>query len=130
MDFYTDVLLLGDDILYRGYENGSAVQYREKCRPTLYFVPRDQSKESKYKTLDGRYAHPKRFDGARDARTFIEQYENVDGLEVHGYDRFVYQFIADKFPDEIHFDMDLMRIFTIDIEVGCDNAFPSLEECQ
>ena len=63
MNFYTDVLLLGDDILFRGYENGSAVQYREKCRPTLYFVPREQSKESKYKTLDGRYAHPKRFDG-------------------------------------------------------------------
>ena len=130
MDFYTDVLLLGDDILYRGYESGTAVQYREKCRPMLYFVPRDQSKGSKYKTLDGRYAHPKRFDGARDARTFIEQYENVDGLEVHGYDRFVYQFIADKFPDEIHFDMDLMKIFTIDIEVGCDNGFPSVEECQ
>jgi len=44
MNFYTDVLLLGDDILYRGYENGSPVQYREKIRPTLFFVPRDQSK--------------------------------------------------------------------------------------
>ncbi len=58
MDFYTDVLLLGDDILYRGYEGQEPVQYREKVRPTLYFVPEDQSKTSKYKTLDGRYAHP------------------------------------------------------------------------
>ena len=130
MNFYTDVLLLGDDILYRGYSNGEPVQYREKCRPTLYFVPKDQTRESKYKTLDGRYAHPKRFDGARDAREFIQQYQNVDGLEVHGYDRFVYQFIADKFPDEIQFDMDVMKIYTIDIEVGCDNGFPSVEECQ
>jgi DNA polymerase elongation subunit (family B) len=130
MNFYTDALLLGDDILYRGYSNGERVQYREKCRPTLYFVPSDQTRESKYKTLDGRYAHPKRFDGARDAREFIQQYENVDGLEVHGYDRFVYQFIKDKFPDEIQFDMDLMKIYTIDIEVGCDNGFPSVEECQ
>ncbi|UNH61265.1 DNA polymerase [Synechococcus phage S-SZBM1] len=130
MDFYTDVLLIGDDILYRGYSNGESVQYREKCRPTLFFVPSDQSKASKYKTLDGRNAHPKRFDGARDAREFIQKYENVDGLEVHGYDRFVYQYIADKFPDEIRFDMDLMKIYTIDIEVGCDNGFPSVEECQ
>tara|TARA_Y100000004_G_scaffold15186_1_gene15947 strand:+ start:6224 stop:8713 length:2490 start_codon:yes stop_codon:yes gene_type:complete len=130
MNFYTDVLLLGDDILYRGYENGSPVQYREKIRPTLFFVPRDQSKASKYKTLDGRYAHPKRFDGARAARDFMQQYENVEGMEVHGYDRFVYQFIADKFKDEIRFDMDLMTIYTIDIEVGCDNGFPSVEACQ
>ena len=130
MGFYTDCLLLGDDILYRGYEDGDAITYREKCRPTLYFVPQDQSKKSKYKTLDNRYAHPKRFDGARDARSFIEKYENVEGLEVHGYDRFVYQFIAEKFPDEVDFDMNLMKIFTIDIEVGCDNGFPSVEECR
>ena len=62
MGFYTDVLLLGDDILYRGYEDGDAITYREKIRPLLYFVPQDQTKKSKYKTLDGRYAHPKRFD--------------------------------------------------------------------
>ena len=130
MDFYTDVLLLGDDILYRGYEGQEPVQYREKVRPTLYFVPQDQSKKSKYKTLDGRYAHPKSFDGARDARSFIEKYEHVDGLEVHGYERFVYQYIAERFPDEIRFDMDAMKIFTIDIEVGCDNGFPSVEECR
>ena len=130
MDFYTDVLLLGDDILYRGYEGQEPVQYREKVRPTLYFVPEDQSKKSKYKTLDGRYAHPKKFDGARDARSFLEKYEHVDGLEVHGYERFVYQYIAERFPDEIRFDMDLMKIFTIDIEVGCDNGFPSVEECR
>ena len=30
MGFYTDVLLLGDDILYRGYEDGDAITYREK----------------------------------------------------------------------------------------------------
>ena len=130
MGFYTDCLLLGDDILYRGYEDGDAITYREKCTPTLYFVPQDQSKKSKYKTLDNRYAHPKKFDGARDARSFIEKYENVEGLEVHGYDRFVYQFIAEKFPDEVDFDMNLMKIFTIDIEVGCDNGFPSVEECR
>ena len=130
MKFYTDVLLLGDDILYRGYEHGEPVQYREKIRPTLFFVPNNQSKQSKFKTLDGRYAHPKRFDGAREARQFIEHYAGVEGMEVHGYDRFVYQFIADKFPDEVRFDMDQMKIYTIDIEVGCDNGFPSVEACQ
>ena len=127
MKFYTNILLLGDNILYRGYENGAPVQYRDRIRPTLFFVPNDQTKKSRYKTLDGRYAHPKKFDGAREAREFIEQYKSVDNLEVHGYERFVYQYISEKFDEEIHFDMSQMKIYTIDIEVGCDNGFPDVE---
>ena len=130
MKFYTNVLLLGDNILYRGYEGKEPVQYRERIRPTLFLVPSDQRKESKFRTLDGRYAHPKRFDGAREAREFIDQYTHVDGIEVHGYERFVYQWIAENNPGEIEFDMSAMKIYTIDIEVACENGFPDVQACQ
>ena len=125
--FYTSLVLLGDDILYRGYEHGRPVQYREKCRPTMFLVPDAQKKETPYKTLDGRRAYPKRFDGAREAREFMKQYENAAGLEVHGYERFVYQHIGQKFPGEIDYDMSKMKIYTIDIEVACENGFPDVE---
>ena len=126
-DFYTSVCLLGDDILIRGYEHGSPVQYREKSRPTLFLVPQAQQKTSKYRTLDGRYAFPKQFDGAREAREFIKQYEGASGLEVHGYERFVYQHIAQKWKGEIDYDMSQMKIWTIDIEVACENGFPDVQ---
>ena len=126
-DFYTSVCLLGDDILIRGYEQGSPVQYREKSRPTLFLVPQAQQKKSKYQTLDGRYAFPKQFDGAREAREFIKQYEGASGLEVHGYERFVYQHIAQKWKGEIDYDMSQMKIWTIDIEVACENGFPDVQ---
>ena len=126
-DFYTSVCLLGDDILIRGYEHGSPVQYREKSRPTLFLVPQAQQKKSKYRTLDGRYAFPKQFDGAREAREFIKQYEGASGLEVHGYERFVYQHIAQKWKGEIDYDMSQMKIWTIDIEVACENGFPDVQ---
>lgn len=125
--FYTNVCLLGDDILYRGYEHGNPVQYREKSSPIMFLVPAAQSKPSKYKTLDGRYAHEKQFDGAREAREFMKQYENAAGMEVHGYERFVYQHIAQKFSGEIDYDMSKMKIYTIDIEVACENGFPDVE---
>jgi DNA polymerase elongation subunit (family B) len=125
-DFYTSVCLLGDDVLIRGYEQGSPVQYREKSRPTLFLVPQAQQKTSKFKTLDGRYAFPKQFDGAREARGFIKQYEGASGLEVHGYERFVYQHIAQKWKGEIDYDMSQMKIWTIDIEVACENGFPDV----
>ena len=49
-DFYTNLCLVGDDILYRGYEDGEPVQYREKSKPVMYLVPDAQSKPSNYKT--------------------------------------------------------------------------------
>ena len=125
--FYTNLVLLGDDILYRGYEHGKPVQYREKSKPVMYLVPQAQSKPSNYHTLDGRKAYPKVFDGAREARDFMKQYENAAGMEVHGYERFVYQHIAQKFPGEVDYDMTKMRIYTIDIEVACENGFPDVE---
>jgi len=126
-EFYTNLCLLGNDILYRGYENGQPVQYREKSQPVMYLVPDAQKKPSKYKTLDGRKAYPKQFDGARDAREFLKQYENAAGLEVHGYERYLYQHISKKFPSEVDYDMTKMKIYTIDIEVACENGFPDVE---
>ena len=125
--FYTNLVLLGDDILYRGYEHGQRVQYRDRSSPVLFFVPKAQSKDTKYKTLDGRRAYKKQFNGAREAREVLKQYENTDGLEVHGYERFLYQHINQKFPTDIDYNMSMMKIYTIDIEVACENGFPDVQ---
>ena len=125
-NFYTNLVLLGDDILYRGYEHGQPVQYREKSRPVMFMVPQAQSRPTDYRTLDGRRAYPKQFSGAREARDFMNQYQDAAGMEVHGYERFVYQHIGQKFPGEIDYDMSQMKIYTIDIEVACENGFPDV----
>ena len=46
--FYTNLVLLGDDILYRGYEHGQRVQYRDRSSPVLFFVPKAQTKPTKF----------------------------------------------------------------------------------
>ena len=86
---YTNVTLLGDAVLCRGYENGSPISFKQIIKPTL-FVP---SPKGKWKSLDGKQMAPVVQDGARRAREFIEKYKDVDGFEVHGYERFVYQWI-------------------------------------
>ena len=129
-DFYTNVIIFGDTALVRGYRNGERVQYREKTSPSLFLVPTNQSKKSKYRTLDGRYAHKKKFDGVREARDFLQKYSDVEGMEVHGYERFVFQHIAQKFPNRVNYDIKKMGIWTIDIEVACENGFPDVEACQ
>jgi DNA polymerase elongation subunit (family B) len=123
--FYTNIQLAGDTILYRGYEDGQPVQFRSQFSPTLY-VP--SKKKERFKTLDGRNVSPVKFGAAREAREFIKQYENVENFEVHGYERFVYQYIRQEFPKEVDYDINQMKIYALDIEVKCENGFPNVEE--
>ena len=123
--FYTNIQLAGNTILYRGYENGQQIQSRTHFSPTLFVT---SNKEEKYKTLDGENVKPIKFESPREAREFIGKYENVENFSVYGYERYVYQFIAEEFPGEIDYDMKQMKIFSMDIEVACENGFPNVEE--
>lgn len=123
--YYTNVTLLGDAILCRGYEDGSPISYKEIIKPVL-FVP---SPKGDWKTLEGKTMAPVVQDGARRAREFIQKYKDVDGFEVHGYERFVYQWISEKYPGDLRFNLKHMKICTIDIEVACENGFPDTEAC-
>ena len=123
---YSNVTLLGDSILCRGYENGDQVSFKEIIKPTL-FVP---SPKGKWKSLTGESMTPVKQDGAKRAREFLEKYKDVDNFEVHGYERFVYQWISEKYPGQLKFNMDQMKIYTIDIEVACENGFPDVEASQ
>ena len=120
---YTNVTLLGDTILCRGYENGQQISFREVIKPTL-FVP---SQKGDWRSVDGQKMSPVVQDGARRAREFIAKYKDVDGFEVHGYERFVYQWISEKYPERMKFNLRTMKIYTIDIEVECENGFPDTE---
>ena len=47
---------------------------------------------------------------------------------MHGYERYVYQYISKEFPNEVDYDISQMKIFALDIEVQCENGFPNVEE--
>ena len=123
--FYTNIQLAGDTILYRGYEDGRPVHYRESFSPTLYVLSK---KKEKFKTLDGKYVSPVKFGTAREAREFIKTYAGVENFEVHGYERFVYQYIREQFPTDVDYDINQMKVYALDIEVQCENGFPNVEE--
>ena len=90
MSFYTNVQLVGNNFLYLGYEDGQRSQREFKFSPTLFVVT---DKKTNHKTLDGRYAKPIKFGTVKEAKAFAEQYKEVQNFEVHGYDRYLYQFI-------------------------------------
>ena len=125
MNFYTNVQMVGDHFLVRGYENGRHFMTREKFSPTL-FVP--SKKPTKYKTLNGEYVEAVQPGSVRDCREFFKTYTGVENLKIYGNEKYIYQYISDKYPEnEIKFDISKIKLTTIDIEVASENGFPDVE---
>lgn len=125
MRFYTNVQMVGDHFLIRGYENGRHFMTREKFYPTL-FVP--SKKNTQYQTLNGEYVEAVQPGSVRDCREFIKKYDGVEGFSISGNDRYIYQYISETYPeDELKFDISKIKVTTIDIEVASENGFPDVE---
>ena len=125
MRFYTNVQMVGDHFLVRGYENGKHFMTREKFYPTL-FVP--SKKNTQYKTLNGEYVEAVQPGTVRECRDFIKKYDGIEGFNISGNDRYIYQYISETYPeDELKFDISKIKVTTIDIEVASENGFPDVE---
>jgi len=125
LKFYTNVQMVGNDFLVRGYENGKHFTTREKFNPT-FFIP--SKKNTKYKTLEGEYVESIQPGTVRDCREFIKRYSDVQNFKIYGNERFIYQYISEIYPeDEIKFDISKIKLTTIDIEVASENGFPDVD---
>ena len=125
MKFYTSVQQSGNTILVRGYDHGRQFSDRVKFDPTL-FLP--TNKPSEWKTLDGKRVRPVKQGTIKDAKEFVETHKEMSDFPVYGQTRYNNQYILEEYPwDEMKFDMNQIRIFTIDIETGAENGFPDIE---
>ena len=127
MRFYTNVQLIGNQFLVRGVENGERFETRDEFFPTLFVKTK---KDSKYRTLSGEEVEPINPGTVRDCRDFYKKYDSIDGFEIYGNDRYIYQYISEKYPeDEIKFDISKIKLVTLDIEVASEAGFPDVESC-
>ena len=107
MRFYTNVQMVGDNFLVRGHENGRHFATREKFYPTLFV---DSKKKTKYKTLNGDYVEAIEPGTVRESRDFIKKYRDIENFNIYGNERFIYQYISEKYPeDEIKFDVKQIK---------------------
>ena len=102
MDFYTNVCRTRDKILVKGYQNGKQVKQTVAYRPNHY-VPSTKG-ETAFRSLDGRPLEAVNLSSMGGARKFRESYQGTVGFEIHGYDRYIYTYIADQFRGDIKWD--------------------------
>jgi DNA polymerase elongation subunit (family B) len=121
--FYTYAKHYGNSILYRGIENGKRVTGRRDFKPTM-FVKSD--KPSKYKSMYGESVSPIQFDSNKEAAEFAERYKEVSNFPIYGQTNWNYQFLTEKYPNDIDWDINQIKIFSVDIETTVENGFPDV----
>jgi len=129
MDFYTNVTVFGNSVLARGVKNGERITIRHKYQPTLFVPVNPQSSNHCYhlsKTLDGKWLTPVLQESVKEAKEFIEQYQNQPGM-IYGFTRWPYQWISDTFKTEIKWDMSKIMVATMDIETESEYGFPQVD---
>ena len=129
MKFYTNVQLIGNQFLVRGVDNGKRYEHRDEFFPTL-FVKSKKNIKTKYKTLSGESVEAINPGTVRDCREFYKKYEDIENFEIYGNDRYIYQYISEKYPqDEVKFDISKIKLVTLDIETTSEQGFPDVESC-
>ena len=119
MEFYTSVHPVGDKILVRGYQNGRAYQRKIDFYPTLFVTSKVPSK---WKTLEDTFVDEIKPGGIRETREFIKRYDGVEGFPVYGNTNYAYQYISDTYEDDVNWDMEQIKVYTIDIETETENG--------
>lgn len=127
MRFYTNINRYGNNLLYRGYEDGRRIKRKITFKPTLYVKGKGKSQ---FVALDGTNVDAIKLDSMREAKEFIEKYKEVENFKIYGNTNYIAQFIAEEFPGEIKFDRSAIRVHNIDIEVASDEGFPEPDQAK
>jgi DNA polymerase elongation subunit (family B) len=124
-NFYTSVERFANSILWRGYENGRRFSRKVDYKPTLFISSKEDV--NFYSLLGNKFVKPKKFDSMSIAKEFLEQYKDVSGFDICGNTNYVQQFIQEKYPNDIKFDIKQINIFSFDIEVDISEKLPDME---
>ena len=123
MNFYTNVIQWGNNLLVREVKNGQRTNSKVRYSPTLY-APVE--KQTPYKNLDGGYVTDLSFSTMKEAKEWVSSMKNQPYL-VYGNTQYPYTYIADNYQGQINWDLEKLLIVTIDIEVQCENGFPAAD---
>ena len=121
--FYTNIIQWGNNLLLREIVNGERVNRRVKYSPTM-FCP--VMRQTKYKTLQGKYVMPIKHETIKEAKNWVQQYEDQPHL-VYGNTNYQFSYLYEQYPN-LDWNMDEILIITIDIEVACENGFPNVKD--
>jgi len=129
MDFYTNVSRRGNKLLVRGVKNGHRYTEKVAYRPTMFLENKANTNSvSGWSTIHGNPVEPIEFDEMGEVKKFVDSYSMVSGIQVHGQNNFVTQYISDRYGnEELEFDDTQINVAYLDIETPSNDGFPRPE---
>lgn len=122
MNFYFDFHRNRNKIFYRGYEDGEEVYRKVDFYPELFIS--DKNSTEPWRSISGIRLSTVNPGKMSDCKKYIEERSDINGVEIFGNENYATQFIVEKFPDEVDYDLDKIRIASLDIETACERGFP------
>ena len=124
-DQYTNVCIINNRICFRGRKpNGDRIKDRLLHLPSLWIE--DPNTMDQWRSVDGKKLRKVIFNSTGEASNFVRNQGKFKGM-VHGVSDWVYQWLKKLYPDGLDYDLGLVRIFYLDIEVLSRDGFPDPE---
>lgn len=126
---YTFYKQYGNSILFTYVDDqGNTRHTKVNDYKPMLFTKSEESTE--YKSIYGYNLKPIKFDSIKSAKSFFEQYKDVDGFEVEGNYKFANQFTIELYEGKPpNFNPAIIRGCILDIEVTAPE-FPKPEEAK
>lgn len=118
--FYTYVGQTYEEILLSGYEDGVKFNRKIPYDPVL-FVPGNGG----YKTVDGKNLSRIDFNGIKEARKFIKNYDQISNFKLYGHSNFPYVYLYEHYR-KCTVNPRKIRIGNLDIETDSQNGFGNI----
>ena len=113
-------------ISLRGWDDQEGGSFKKKVpfKPT-FFLP--SKKETEWKTLEGTLLLLFNLALSENAEISSSNTKDVEGTKIYGFDRMLYQFLAEEYPGEVEYDVNKIKLWSLDIETSSENGFPKPE---
>lgn len=122
--FYTSVERYGNNILWRGYENGRPFSRKVQYEPRMFET--SYASNSGFISLDlKKPLMERKFPSMKECKAFIDKYTGSN-KQIYGNTNYIAQFIHDHYPNDIKFDVSKINMFMFDIEVDISTGKPNM----
>ena len=125
-DFYTNIQVIGDEMLVRAIMDGKRENYREEFYPTLFCPTKNQTK---FKTLAGKSIDKIQPGTITDCRKEISKWKKSYNIDLYGSTDWVCQYIGKEFV-KCEYDLSKVCVMNIDIECGSESGFPTVRDAK
>lgn len=123
---YTSVTQRFNKIFFRGYnDSGKRIQSNNCAYSPKFYVEAGTDDFPDAKSLYSKPLQEKEFKNISEARNFVKTYKDV--MEIHGNDRYEYNFIHRNFEGEQKVTIADLTVILLDIETTVEFGFPDVK---